>query len=117
MNFVDRLSSFVCGNKASKPKFCLWTFPVLVDGPFGVVSVAEFIGILLVVAFVINGSAAYIIQSWQTISQSQVSAFDKRCGAISNGCSYLNCYFVSLVDFRLTLGSNALFMFLIICTA
>lgn len=76
---VQELSSFVCGNKASKPKFCLWTFPVLVDGPFGVVSVAEFVGILLVVAFVINGSAAYIIQNWQTISHSQVSAFDKSC--------------------------------------
>jgi len=91
MNFIDRLSSFVCRKIALKPKFCLWTFPVLVDGPFGVVSAAEFIGILLVIAFIINGSAAYIIQNWHTISQSQVSAFEKRYGGIWNGCSHLNC--------------------------
>ncbi|CDP11668.1 unnamed protein product [Coffea canephora] len=33
--------------KVSKiPRFSLWTFPVLVDGPFGVVSAAEMIGLL-----------------------------------------------------------------------
>lgn len=63
--------------KATKPKFRLWTFPVLVDGPFGVVSVAEFIGILLVVIFVIYSSAAYVLQNWHTISQYQQSDFYK----------------------------------------
>ncbi|KAB1213025.1 Ferric reduction oxidase 7, chloroplastic [Morella rubra] len=35
------------------PRFRLWTFPVLVEGPFGVVSAAEFIGIILFVVFVL----------------------------------------------------------------
>ncbi|KAJ8420196.1 hypothetical protein Cgig2_021666 [Carnegiea gigantea] len=63
--------------KASRPRFRLWTFPVLVDGPFGVVSVAEFIGILLVAVFVIYGCAAYVIRNWHWISHSEVSAFYK----------------------------------------
>uniref|UniRef100_A0A7C9EE32 Ferric-chelate reductase (NADH) n=1 Tax=Opuntia streptacantha TaxID=393608 RepID=A0A7C9EE32_OPUST len=64
--------------KASKPpRFRVWTFPVLVDGPFGVVSVAEFIGILLVGVFVVYGCAAYIIRNWHKISQYEASAFYK----------------------------------------
>lgn len=35
------------------PQFRLWTFPVLVDGPFGVVSAAETLGIFVVVVYVI----------------------------------------------------------------
>ncbi|KAK7836396.1 ferric reduction oxidase 7 [Quercus suber] len=35
------------------PRFRLWTFPVLVDGPLGVVSAAELIGIILFIVFVI----------------------------------------------------------------
>nr|XP_023899736.1 ferric reduction oxidase 7, chloroplastic-like [Quercus suber] len=35
------------------PRFRLWTFPVLVDGPLGVVSAAELIGMILFIVFVI----------------------------------------------------------------
>uniref|UniRef100_A0A7N2LDQ8 Uncharacterized protein n=1 Tax=Quercus lobata TaxID=97700 RepID=A0A7N2LDQ8_QUELO len=34
------------------PRFRLWTFPVLVDGPLGAVSAAELIGIILFIVFV-----------------------------------------------------------------
>ncbi|KAK4587892.1 hypothetical protein RGQ29_019053 [Quercus rubra] len=35
------------------PRFRFWTFPVLVDGPLGVVSAAELIGIILFIVFVV----------------------------------------------------------------
>ncbi|KAK6945682.1 Ferric reductase transmembrane component-like domain, partial [Dillenia turbinata] len=59
--------------KAIEPSFGrLWTFPVLVDGPFGVVSAAEFIGIVLFVAFVIWAVTVYTIQNFNLISQFQL---------------------------------------------
>ncbi|KAL9229359.1 hypothetical protein vseg_004835 [Gypsophila vaccaria] len=64
--------------KASKrPRFRLWTFPVLVDGAFGVVTAAEFIGILLCAAFVFWACAKYIVSNWISISQLQLPSFDK----------------------------------------
>ncbi|OMP08093.1 putative ferric-chelate reductase [Corchorus olitorius] len=45
------------------PRFRLWTFPVLVDGPFGVVSAAELIGIILVVVFIIWAAYAYTMRN------------------------------------------------------
>ncbi|XP_058723654.1 ferric reduction oxidase 7, chloroplastic-like [Vicia villosa] len=49
-------------NKSSKyPRFRLWTFPVLINGPFGVVSATEFIGIVIFVAYV--GTGLYVISS------------------------------------------------------
>ena len=39
--------------RKNTPRFRLWTFPVLVDGPLGVVSAAELIGIILFIVFVI----------------------------------------------------------------
>ncbi|KAJ7946500.1 Ferric reduction oxidase [Quillaja saponaria] len=51
------------GKKTSiYPSFRLWTFPVLVDGPFGVVSATEFIGIILFLAFVIWAVYAYTMR-------------------------------------------------------
>ncbi|ONK57799.1 uncharacterized protein A4U43_C09F4210 [Asparagus officinalis] len=50
------------------PRFRLWTFPVLVDGPFGVVSAAELIGILLFSAYIVWNIIAYIIQSHDMLS-------------------------------------------------
>ncbi|KAM3714978.1 hypothetical protein ACJW31_01G373300 [Castanea mollissima] len=41
------------------PRFRLWTFPVLVDGPLGVVSAAELIGIILFIVFVIWSAYVY----------------------------------------------------------
>lgn len=51
-----------------RPRFRLWTFPVLVDGPFGVVSATELIGILLVVAYVIWATYAYTMQDLKLLS-------------------------------------------------
>ncbi|KAK9076948.1 hypothetical protein SSX86_005283 [Deinandra increscens subsp. villosa] len=53
-----------------KPKhatFRLWTFPVIVDGPFGVVTAAELIVILLVVVYVIWAVSVYAIQNYNLI--------------------------------------------------
>ena len=44
--------SFIYFRKKT-PRFRLWTFPVLVDGPLGVVSAAELIGMILFIVFVI----------------------------------------------------------------
>ncbi|KAF2317265.1 hypothetical protein GH714_019180 [Hevea brasiliensis] len=49
------------------PRVRLWTFPVLVGGPFGVVSAAEFIGILFVV-YIIWAVYAYTIRNLSLIS-------------------------------------------------
>ncbi|KAD4179673.1 hypothetical protein R6Q59_023110 [Mikania micrantha] len=53
-----------------KPKhatFRLWTFPVIVDGPFGVVTAAEFIVILLVVVYIIWAVSVYAFQNYSLI--------------------------------------------------
>ncbi|XP_062095674.1 ferric reduction oxidase 6-like [Humulus lupulus] len=49
------------------PSFRLWTFPVIVDGPFGVVSAAEFIGILLFGVYVIWAVYSYILKAFNSI--------------------------------------------------
>nr|XP_043628370.1 ferric reduction oxidase 7, chloroplastic-like isoform X2 [Erigeron canadensis] len=54
----------------TKPKhatFRLWTFPVIVDGPFGIVTAAELIGILLVAVYVIWAVSVYAIQNYNLI--------------------------------------------------
>ncbi|WVZ85801.1 hypothetical protein U9M48_032673 [Paspalum notatum var. saurae] len=43
--------------------FRLWTFPVLVDGPFGVVSAVEFIGIVLFIVYVAYSMTYYAVES------------------------------------------------------
>ncbi|MED6219841.1 hypothetical protein PIB30_039500 [Stylosanthes scabra] len=45
------------------PSFRLWTFPVLVKGPFGVVSATEFIGIVLFSAYVIFAVYNYTMRA------------------------------------------------------
>uniref|UniRef100_A0A1D1YKS8 ferric-chelate reductase (NADH) n=1 Tax=Anthurium amnicola TaxID=1678845 RepID=A0A1D1YKS8_9ARAE len=59
------------------PRFRLWTFPVLVDGPFGVVSAAEFIGIILFIAYVIGAVFAYAIQMESQISEFPIPSKQK----------------------------------------
>lgn len=67
-------------SKASKrPALRLWTFPVMVDGPFGVVNAAEFIGILLAVVFVIWACVVVTIHNWKLISSSEATSFSKSC--------------------------------------
>ncbi|KAL2341483.1 hypothetical protein Fmac_009423 [Flemingia macrophylla] len=52
------------GKKNSKhPRFRLWTFPVLIKGPFGVVSATEFIGIVLFMLYVIWAVYAYFVRA------------------------------------------------------
>jgi hypothetical protein len=49
------------------PKFRLWTFPVLVDGPLGVVSAAELIGIILFIIYVIWAVYAYTVVNFEIL--------------------------------------------------
>ncbi|KAL5856332.1 hypothetical protein ACOSQ3_003790 [Xanthoceras sorbifolium] len=59
--------------KTSKhPRFRLWTFPVLVDGPFGVVSAAELIGIVLFVVFIFMAVYVYTIRNFNLLEEFQV---------------------------------------------
>lgn len=66
--------------KTSKlPRFRLWTFPVLVKGPFGVVSATELIGIVLVLLYVIWALYAYTVRALDFVSEFDVPSFrDKR---------------------------------------
>ncbi|KAI8554906.1 hypothetical protein RHMOL_Rhmol05G0133400 [Rhododendron molle] len=65
--------------KSSKPpRFRLWTFPVLVDGPFGVVSAAELIGILLFSIYVIWAIYAYTLVNFKVLSEFQLT-FQEQC--------------------------------------
>lgn len=50
-------------------RFRLWTFPVIVDGPFGVVSAGELIGILLFAVYVMWAMTTYTIQTASIISK------------------------------------------------
>ena len=49
--------------------FRLWTFPVLVDGPFGVVSAVEFIGIVLFIIYVVYSMTYYALESVSLVSK------------------------------------------------
>ncbi|KAL0335344.1 UNVERIFIED_CONTAM: Ferric reduction oxidase 7, chloroplastic [Sesamum radiatum] len=65
--------------KSSKfPRFRLWTFPVLVDGPFGVVSAAEMIGIVLFTAYVVWAFAAYTVKNSELVSWFQLPSRERR---------------------------------------
>lgn len=55
-------------NSGKLPRFRLWTFPVIVDGPFGVLSAAEFIGVLLFSIYILWTVTAYIIENQSTVS-------------------------------------------------
>nr|ADR70888.1 ferric reductase oxidase [Manihot esculenta] len=59
------------------PSVRLWTFPVLVDGPFGVVSAAEFIGILLFVVYIIWAVYVYTLRNLSLISQLHLTSKDE----------------------------------------
>uniref|UniRef100_J3LY86 ferric-chelate reductase (NADH) n=1 Tax=Oryza brachyantha TaxID=4533 RepID=J3LY86_ORYBR len=56
-------------NKLKSLCFRLWTFPVLVDGPFGVVSAVEFIGIVLFITYVVYSMTYYALESVSLISK------------------------------------------------
>lgn len=58
-----------CSKKAAKgPRFRLWTFPVLVDGPFGVVTAAEMIGVVLFSVYIVWAVVMYTIKDIDLLS-------------------------------------------------
>ncbi|KAG8368965.1 hypothetical protein BUALT_Bualt15G0101100 [Buddleja alternifolia] len=59
------------------PRFRLWTFPVLVDGPFGVVSAAEIIGIILFIAYVIWSFSALTMKNIHILSEFQLPSKER----------------------------------------
>ncbi|KAG5528424.1 hypothetical protein RHGRI_029188 [Rhododendron griersonianum] len=72
------VENFPCRKKLSKnPWFRLWTFPVIVDGPFGVVSAAELIGILLFSMFTIWAVYAYTLANFNILSKFQLTFIEE----------------------------------------
>ncbi|XP_031480708.1 ferric reduction oxidase 7, chloroplastic-like [Nymphaea colorata] len=65
--------------KSRFSSFRLWTFPVIVDGPLGVVSAAELIGIVVFASFIIWALCAYIISDASIISETVSSPKEKAC--------------------------------------
>ncbi|OIT32885.1 PREDICTED: ferric reduction oxidase 7, chloroplastic-like [Nicotiana attenuata] len=53
---------------AKSPSFRLWTFPVLVNGPFGVVTAAEMIGVILFSVYIVWAVIMYSIQNVDLLS-------------------------------------------------
>ncbi|GJS16017.1 ferric reduction oxidase 7, chloroplastic-like protein [Tanacetum coccineum] len=53
--------------RAKHASFRLWTFPVIVDGPFGIVTAAELIVILVVVVYLIWALSIYAVQNYSLI--------------------------------------------------
>ncbi|KAF5733130.1 putative ferric-chelate reductase [Tripterygium wilfordii] len=66
-NFQEKQAS-------KRPSVRLWTFPVLVDGPFGVVSAAEIIGILLFAVYIIWAVYAYTMRNLSLISEDEFTS-------------------------------------------
>ncbi|KAG0483081.1 hypothetical protein HPP92_011165 [Vanilla planifolia] len=61
------------------PRFRLWTHPVLVDGPFGVVSAVEFIGIILFVIYVLWSVIVYLIHDHKLIESLHLTVKETSC--------------------------------------
>lgn len=55
--------------KSKSPQLRSWTFPVLIDGPFGVVSAAELVVIMLFIIYILGTMAAYVISDSRSIDQ------------------------------------------------
>ena len=74
-----RLENCLCRKKVSKiPRFSLWTFPVLVDGPFGVVSAAEMIGILLFSLYIIWAVSVFTMRNYDLLSWFESQGFPSK---------------------------------------
>ncbi|EMS62322.1 Superoxide-generating NADPH oxidase heavy chain subunit C [Triticum urartu] len=58
--------------------FRLWTFPVLVDGPLGVVSAVEFIGIVLFIVYIVFSMTYYVVDSVSFISKAHLPPTTRR---------------------------------------
>ncbi|KAK3000660.1 hypothetical protein RJ639_020669 [Escallonia herrerae] len=57
-----------------RPSFRLWTFPVIIDGPFGVVSAAELIGIVLFSVYVVWAVCVYTVRNYTLLSLYQLTS-------------------------------------------
>ncbi|XP_047341427.1 ferric reduction oxidase 7, chloroplastic-like [Impatiens glandulifera] len=54
--------------KISKsPRFRLWTFPIIVDGPISVITASELIGIFLFLAYVVWASSVYLLKNFHIV--------------------------------------------------
>ncbi|XP_060167480.1 ferric reduction oxidase 6-like [Lycium barbarum] len=60
------------------PNFRLWTFPVLVDGPFGVVTAAEMIGVILFSVYIVWAIIMYTIQDVDLLSLFHVHSMKEK---------------------------------------
>ncbi|XP_031380452.1 ferric reduction oxidase 7, chloroplastic-like isoform X2 [Punica granatum] len=75
----SREEELLLKNKSAKhPRLRLWTFPVLVNGPFGVVSAAEFIGICLVFVYVLWAISAYTLEDISIASLFSLPPLEER---------------------------------------
>lgn len=59
-------------------RFRLRTFPVIVNGPFGIVSAAELIGILMFAAYIICAAYAYTIYNFHLVSKMHLPSKENR---------------------------------------
>ncbi|XP_058089935.1 ferric reduction oxidase 6-like isoform X1 [Magnolia sinica] len=78
-------------HKTKKPRilrFRLSTFPVIINGPFGIISAAELIGIIVLAAYLIWAFSAYTMQNHRLISKMPVTSMEKRYLMLeySGGC-------------------------------
>ncbi|XP_071701176.1 ferric reduction oxidase 7, chloroplastic-like isoform X2 [Rutidosis leptorrhynchoides] len=64
--------------KEKTASFRLWTYPVIIDGPFGVVTAAELIGIVLFGVYIIWAVTAYTITNISLLPLFQVTDAGKR---------------------------------------
>ncbi|KAF8013709.1 hypothetical protein BT93_I1542 [Corymbia citriodora subsp. variegata] len=74
---VDGKKELQLKTTSKYPRIRLRTFPILVDGPFGVVSAAEFIGICLFVVFAIWAVYAYMMQNLNVVAELSSSSEGK----------------------------------------
>ena len=71
--------SFSHRKETSKcPCFRLWTVPVIVDGPFGVVSASELIGIVLFSVYIVWAVYAYTLKNLNILSKLQLTFEEER---------------------------------------
>jgi hypothetical protein len=71
-SLINYLLFCIRKKKLRSLSFRLWTFPVLVDGPFGVVSAVEFIGIILFIVYVVFSMTYYVVKSVSLVSKSHL---------------------------------------------
>ncbi|CAH1444139.1 unnamed protein product [Lactuca virosa] len=64
--------------KTKHASFRLWTFPIIIDGPFGVVTAAELIGILLFAVYLIWAIIAYTFQNISLLPLFEITDAGKR---------------------------------------